>query len=85
MLEIFKNNKTMSKWLLEKIICFETFRKIYSENQNVVSKSKTSAECINSLVKMTKEKLNYMDKTKLCGLVKISQQETASDELMESD
>lgn len=80
MLEIFKDNKKIRRELMHKIMCFETFRKIYNDNQHVTT-AKITDDVMNSLVKTTKDKLTYLEKNKSSGQVKISQQETATDDL----
>jgi hypothetical protein len=80
LLEIFKNNKSISKNLFEKIICFETYRKLNNDLQHfllpVNDLTKTN---LDDLIKDSKKILNCLEKSSGIGQIKISQQATSDD------
>ena len=78
MLEIFESKKTIKRNLLEKIICFETFKKLYSSSNK--STPKDPPLIISSTMKLTKEKLAYLEANKTFGQIKLSTQETSIDD-----
>ena len=80
MLEIFKDSKSIKRDLLEKIICFETYRKLYFELQNFVlpTNNLTGAD-FDNLMKDSKNSIIKMEKKSCVGQIKISQQATMED------
>lgn len=85
MLELFKNSKQIRRELLEKIICFERFKKMFAETNHVLHSSNISNDSIKKMTKLTRDKLNHVEKNKLKGQVKISQQETTPSICMEDN
>lgn len=81
--EIFKNKKTIKRDLLEKIICFEKYRRMYYEMQTAYAGLNSESDLfdmsIGLSVNKSKEKLKYLEANKSYGQIKISQQETCID------
>lgn len=80
MLEIFKNSKAISRDLLEKIVCFETFRKMYFESEPMVSAEQLDPEKVDNLIDVSKKRLKNMEKNTNLGQIKLSEQETCFEE-----
>ncbi len=80
MLEIFKNSKSVDKGLLEKILCFESFRKMYFEVEPMIAASRVNVNKVEDLMDMSKKRLKHLEKNISIGQVKLSQQETCFNE-----
>jgi hypothetical protein len=80
--EIFKNKKSIKRDLLEKVICYETFRRMFFDVQpffsapGVSSSSDVFNDSISTNLNRSKEKLKYLEANKSFGQIKMSQQET---------
>lgn len=83
--EMFKNKKTIKRDLLEKIICYETFRRMFYDIQPLFSLARPGSDAFDSSIStnlgISKEKLKYLEANKSFGQIKISQQETDLGEL----
>ena len=80
MLEILKNCKSIEKSLLEKLICFESFRKMFFETEPMLAAQRVTDEKVSTLVDMGKKTLKNLEKNISVGQIKLSQQETCFDE-----
>ena len=80
MFEIFKSKTHIKRDLLEKIICYETFRRTFYDVQQafttIRSDSDTFDKLIGSNLNASKDKLKYLEANKSFGQIKISLQET---------
>ena len=72
--EIFKNKKLIKRELLEKVICFETFRRMFFDVQPFFSEAGISSDAFNDSISVnlsqSKEKLKYLEANKSFGQLK---------------
>ncbi len=80
MLEIFKDCKSVEKRLLERILCFESFRKMYFEVEPMIAASRVNVSKVEDLMDMSKKRLKHLEKNISIGQVRLSQQETSFNE-----
>jgi hypothetical protein len=80
MFEIFKSKTHIKRDLLEKIICYETFRRMFYDVQQAFTTIRSDSEIFDKLISsnlnVSKDKLKYLEANKSFGQIKISLQET---------